>query len=198
MRKVIFVLTVGAFLLPFAVVWADTGGSATADLILSAVIHLKVTDNWDDLTIVQKDAVGNQAAIDDWDAGEIIDWDPGNDDIEVRLKAITNFNLWACYYAKEGASNVDPPFGNAEDLIIITDGANDYTLTYEEITSPNSYTGPYSGTLTGPLASGSNNIASGGLSKTYNVKLKPQNLGDRAAGETITFTIVFVVEDPTT
>ncbi|MCD6541490.1 hypothetical protein J7K76_06645 [Candidatus Bipolaricaulota bacterium] len=195
MRKTIFLLVLGTLGLPLAAL-ADTGGSVQATLKLDAVIHLKVTDNWNDLTIVQKGDVDN--AIAGWEAGTVIDWDPGTDDIVILLKAITNFRLWACYYAKEGENDVDPPFGDPENLIIISDGTNDYTLTYEEITDPNGYTGSYSGTLTGPLATGTNNIASGGLSKTYNVKLKPENLGDRAAEEEITFTIVFVVEDPTT
>ena len=190
MRKTIFLLVLGTLGLPLAAL-ADTGGSVQATLKLDAVIALSVTNNWSDLSIEQDDIAG-------WAAGEIIEWDSEDDDIVILLKAITNFKLWACYYAKEGANDVDPPFGDAEDLIIISDGTTDYTLTYEEITDPNGYSGPYSGTLTGPLATGTNNIASGGLSKTYNVKLKPENLGDRAAEETITFTIVFVVEDPTT
>ena len=190
MRKTIFLLVLGTLGLPLAAL-ADTGGSVQATLKLDAVIALSITNNWSDLSIEQDDIAG-------WAAGEIIEWDSEDDDIVILLKAITNFKLWACYYAKEGANDVDPPFGDAEDLIIISDGTTDYTLTYEEITDPNGYSGPYSGTLTGPLATGTNNIASGGLSKTYNVKLKPENLGDRAAEETITFTIVFVVEDPTT
>ena len=190
MRKTIFLLVLGTLGLPLAAL-ADTGGSVQATLKLDAVIALSITNNWSNLSIEQDDIAG-------WAAGEIIEWDSEDDDIVILLKAITNFKLWACYYAKEGANDVDPPFGDAEDLIIISDGTNDYTLTYEEITDPNSYTGSYSGTLTGPLATGTNNIASGGLSKTYNVKLKPENLGDRAAEEEITFTIVFVVEDPTT
>jgi len=190
MRKMIFLLVLGILGLPLAAL-ADTGGSVQATLKLDAVIALSITNNWSDLSIEQDDIAG-------WAAGEIIEWDSEDDDIVILLKAITNFKLWACYYAKEGANDVDPPFGDAEDLIIISDGTTDYTLTYEEITDPNGYSGPYSGTLTGPLATGTNNIASGGLSKTYNVKLKPENLGDRAAEETITFTIVFVVEDPTT
>ena len=190
MRKTIFLLVLGTLGLPLAAL-ADTGGSVQATLKLDAVIALSVTTNWDDLTIEQGDIAG-------WAAGTIIDWDPGTDDIVILLRAITNFKLWACYYAKEGENDVDPPFGDPENLIIISDGTTDYTLTYEEITDPNGYSGPYSGTLTGPLATGTNNIASGGLSKTYNVKLKPENLGDRAAEETITFTIIFVVEDPTT
>ena len=190
MRKTIFLLVLGTLGLPLAAL-ADTGGSVQATLKLDAVIALSVTTNWDDLTIEQGDIAG-------WAAGTIIDWDPGTDDIVILLRAITNFKLWACYYAKEGENDVDPPFGDPENLIIISDGTTDYTLTYEEITDPNGYSGPYSGTLTGPLATGTNNNASGGLSKTYNVKLKPENLGDRAAEETITFTIIFVVEDPTT
>lgn len=190
MRKTIFLLVLGTLGLPLAAL-ADTGGSVQATLKLDAVIALSITNNWSNLSIEQDDIAG-------WAAGEIIEWDSEDDDIVILLKAITNFKLWACYYAKEGANDVDPPFGDAEDLIIISDGTTDYTLTYEEITDPNGYSGPYSGTLTGPLATGTNNIASGGLSKTYNVKLKPENLGDRAAEEEITFTIVFVVEDPTT
>ena len=185
-------LAIGALLFIPLAVHADTGGSASATLTLGAVIDISVTDNWDPLTIKQGDIAG-------WGAGTVIDWDPGTNDIQVLIKALTDFNLWACYYAKEGANDVDPPFGDAEDLLILYDGATDYTLTYEEITSPNSYTGPYAGTLTRLYSfTGDNNLGSNGTSLAYEVKLKPENLGDRTAGEQIDFTIVFVVEDPTT
>ena len=192
MRKGIFLLAVGLVFAAASIGLADTGGSAKAKLKLNAVINIDVTDNWDNLTIRQSD-------IGSWGAGTVIDWDSGTDDIVVLLKAITNFNLWACYYAKEGTNDVDPPLGNANDLLIITDSddSTDYVLLYKEITDPNAYSGPYNSSTLTLLASGSNNIADGGLIKTYNVKLKPENLGDRAAGENITFTIVFVVEDPT-
>ena len=196
MRKMIFLLVLGTLGLPLAAL-ADTGGSVQATLTLNAVIHLKVINDWGNLTIVQEGPGDN--AIAGWEAGTVIDWDSGDKDIQLLIKALTNFNLWGCYYAKEGTDNVNPPFGDPEDLIIISDGSTDYTLTYEEITDPNGYSGPYSGTLT-PLYTftGDNNLASGGTRLTYEVKLKPENLGDRAANETITFTIVFVVEDPTT
>ncbi|HDI11101.1 MAG TPA: hypothetical protein ENF77_02115 [Candidatus Acetothermia bacterium] len=192
MRKFIFLGLIGISLLPFAVL-AHTGGSATAKLKLDAVINISVTDNWDDLTI-------DQGSIAGWGAGTVIDWDDGRKDIEVVIKAITDFVLWGCYYAKEGSNDVDPPFGNANDLLILYDGSTDYTLKYKEITDPNAYNGPYNeNTLTKLYQfDGDNNIGNGGTKIDYEVKLKPENLGDRSADEEIDFTIVLVVEDPTT
>lgn len=191
MRKAIFLLALGTFLLVPFVTWADTGGSATAKLTLNAVINVAVTDNWDDLAINQSDIAG-------WGAGTVVDWDPGSNDISLLIKAITDFELWGCYYAKEGTSDVDPPFGDANDLIILNDGSSSYTLVYQEITDPTTYSGPYTGLTHLYTFDGDNNLAEGGTSLSYEVQLKPENLGDRAAGEQIDFTIVFVVEDPTT
>ena len=190
MRNGIF-LAIGAVLLAPFLVSADTGGSASATLTLNAVIDIAVNDQWDPLTIAQGDIAG-------WAAGTVIDWDPGTNDIQVLIRALTDFNLWACYYAKENGADVNPAFGDPGDLLILYDGATSYTLTYEEITDPNAYTGPYEGTLTSLYTfTGDNNLGSGGTSLSYEVRLKPENLGDRTAGETIDFTIVFVVEDPT-
>jgi hypothetical protein len=189
-RKVTFVLAVGALLLNSLVVLAAPSGSASAQLVLNAVVSISVTDQWENLAIEQGDIAG-------WSGGTIIDWDSGSNDIVVVVKALTDFNLWGCYYAKEGANDVDPFFGDAEDLVFLYDGANTYTLTYEEITNPSAYTGPYSTSVLTLLYSftGDNNISTGGTTKNYEVKLKPENLGDRETDEEITFTIVFVVEE---
>jgi len=175
----IFLLLIGAGLIFSPAVLADTEGEATAVLFLKAVIHITVTDNWDNLTIVQKDASGLQSAIKDWGPGAIIDWDPGQEDIVVNVKAITNFIVRGTYYA-----SVDPEeLGDANNLIGLAEGASIHWLRYKEFID---------------LFKGENNIKVGGDTKIYEVKLKPENLGDRAAGEEIKFTVMFVVEDPTT
>ncbi len=184
MRKMIFLLGGASLLLPF-VGLADTGGSVSAILTLKAVVSVSVSDDWGDLDIEQGDIAG-------WGAGTVIDWDTDSPDITVLIKAITDFVLYGCYYA-----DVDD-FGNANDLIIINDGFTDFVLPYNEISNPESYSGPYTNLEELFEFTDDNNIAEGGTTLSYDVKLKPENLGDRAANETITFTIVFVVEDPTT
>jgi|GEM_PF-2498851 hypothetical protein len=193
MRKAIFLLLAGTILAVPFVAWADVGGSASAKLTLSAVIAVSITDQWEDLTIIQEGM--GQNAIAGWSAGTVIDWDTGNDDIVVLIKAITDFVLYGCYYAKEGTNNVDPPFGAPNDLLFLNYGGTDYALLYNEITNPESYSGDYSGLTTLYTFSGNNNIGSGGTELKYEVKLKPESLGDRESNEEITFTIVFVVEE---
>ncbi len=183
MRKAIFLLGGAILLLPF-VGLADTGGSASATLTLNAVVSVSVTDNWDDLTIKQEDIAG-------WGAGTVIDWDADSPDITVLIKAITNFVLYGCYYADVNEGD----FGNADDLIIINDGSTDFVLPYYKIDYPKNYDGPYTDLKELFEFTDDNNIADDGTTLSYDVKLKPENLGDRAADETITFTIVFVVEE---
>ncbi len=178
-------LAIGTLLFIPLTVHANTGGSVSATLTLEDVIHLAVDSDWGPLTINYKDIAG-------WAAGEIIDWDEGENDITVRIWALTDFKLWACYYAKEGTNDVDPGFGNPNDLLYLDDMA----LYYEEITEPNDYTGTYEGTLTMLYTfDGDNNINNGGTTLSFEVRLKPENLGDRESDEEITFTIVFIVEE---
>ena len=194
MRKTIFLLLAGTiFAVPF-VGWADVGGSVSATLTLNAVIAVSITDRWEDLIIKQEGTETDPHAIAGWSAGTVIDWDTGNDDIVVLIKAITDFVLYGCYYAKEGTNNVDPPFGAPNELLFLYDGT-DHPLLYNEITNPESYSGDYSGLTTLYTFSGNNNIGSGGTELKYEVKLKPESLGDRESNEEITFTIVFVVEE---
>ncbi|NOX45334.1 MAG: hypothetical protein GXO72_06355, partial [Caldiserica bacterium] len=107
MRRTIFPFALAAgtlLLIPF-ITLADTGGKAEARLTLNVVIDISVADNWDPLTINLADLAG-------WGAGAVIDWDTGDDDIEVTVKALTNFKVWASYYASVPSTD----FGNANEL----------------------------------------------------------------------------------
>ena len=187
MRKFLILGMIAAVVVMSSVAFADTGASATAALTLTSVINISVTDNWDNLEIAQSDIAG-------WGAREVLDWG----ELTVNVKAMTNFKVWSSYYAKEGGMDVSPAFGSTTNLLGVDDGTTLYWLIYNEITNPNAYAGPYSATVLTELFSGSNNVLAGGDTKTYTVKLNPSSLGDRTAGEVIDFTIVFVVEDPTT
>ncbi len=184
MRKTILILSViGVPLLAFGVL-ADTGASVTASLHLQDVINISVdASGWTDLTIKQADIAG-------WGASSTpLEWGS----LSVNVRAITDFKVWAAYYAKENGADVDPAFGDADHLLALDDGTT-YWLKYNEIDSPNNYTGSYDASVLTLLFSGHNNVPSG-EDKTYTVKLDPSALGDRSSGEVIDFTIVFLVEE---
>ncbi|MGY4706546.1 hypothetical protein ACVNPS_02160 [Candidatus Bipolaricaulota sp. J31] len=180
------ILAIGALLFIPLAIHAATGGSASATLTLKDVIHITVDgSDWGPLTIDYNSIAG-------WAAGTIIDWDEGDDDITVKIWALTDFKLWACYYAEEEGDDVDPGFGDPDDLLYLDDSK----LYYKKITDPNDYDGTYEGTLTLLYTfTGDNNIKDGGTTLDFEVRLKPENLGDRETDEEITFTIVFIVEE---
>ncbi|MGC9530226.1 MAG: hypothetical protein ACP5G2_06460 [Candidatus Bipolaricaulaceae bacterium] len=189
MRKFWMFVAIGAVaLLPFGA-FADTGDATTATLTLNGVIYIEVTTEWEDLEINQEDIAGM--------AGSYFAWG----DLALNVKAMTAHQVWSGYFADEGGVAVDPAFTDADNLIALihtSDGTFwlPYNTGFESITNPTAgfdYTGTF-GTDMVALFTGSNNMPSG-TDKTYDVQLDPANLGDRTSGETIDFTIVFVVED---
>ena len=189
MRKLWILGVIGALaLLPFSAL-ADTGDATTATLTLCGVIYISITDEWDNLTITQN-AIETMK-------GNYFDWG----DLSVNVKAMTEYEVWGSYFAKEGGADVDPAFGDPDNLIALvhtTDGT--FWLPYNDLSTVAStggfnYSGPYTDMVS--LFTGSNNMPAG-TDKTYDVQLDPSNLGDREAGEVIDFTIVLVVEDTST
>ena len=185
MRKLWILGVIGALaLLPFAAL-ADTGDATTATLTLTGIIYIHITEEWEDLEITQ-DTIENMT-------GNYFAW--GN--LSVNVKAMTEYEVWGSYFAKEGGADVDPAFGAPNHLIALVEGTNTFWLKYNDLsgtadTGGFNYSGPYTDMVS--LFTGSNNMPSGD-DKTYDVQLDPSGLGDREAGETIDFTIVLVVED---
>ena len=189
MRKIWILGVIGALaLLPFSAL-ADTGDATTATLTLCGVIYISITEEWDDLEIDQDD-IENMT-------GNYFDWG----DLSVNVKAMTNYEVWGSYFAKEGANNVSPAFGAPNSLIALVHASDGtFWLPYNDLSAQAStegfnYSGDYSNMVS--LFTGSNNMPSG-TDKTYDVQLDPSGLGDREAGEIINFTIVLVVEDNST
>ena len=188
MRKFLILGMIAAVTLLPAAVLADTGDATSATLTLSGVIYITVTDEWEDLTIDQEDIAGM--------AGSYFSWG----DVEVKVLAMTNYSVYAGYFTD--LADEETEFGVEDHVVALDDGTEywlPYNASFESITNPTAgfdWTGGF-GTDMVPLFTGTNNMP-GGTTKAYDAKLDPTNLGDRKAGEKINFTIVFVVEDPTT
>ena len=190
MRK-LGILVVGVLaLLPLAVL-ADTGDATTATLKLTGVIYITVTDEWENLEIDQDDIARLEGA-------SVVDW--GN--VSIKVLAMTDYKVYAGYFTDLADEPTEFP---DEDHVVALDDGTEYWLEYnsafESITNPTNgfdvkdYPSITFGTDMTELFTGSNNISTGGDTKTYNGKLDLSNLGDRKAGENIQFTIVFVVQD---
>jgi len=136
-------------LLPFAA-WADTGGSASAILDFTSVINVSLVTWGDSLTVNQADIAG-------WGATTELDFG----DLTISLMTLTDYNLWSCYYAKEAGADVDPAFGDPNDLLILdgqSAGTYDGPLLHNYIADPLAYAGPYADPSLKLLFSGSNNF----------------------------------------
>jgi len=199
MKKYIVISIIAVVaLLPFAA-WADTGGSAVATLTFDSVINTKVTDNWDGLTITQKDLSDSISSIAGAGGTFPIDWDTTTPNITVKVQAMTKFAVYSSYStspAKNGGGATD--FTTPDSVIYLSEnggGFADY-IVYSLISSPETYAGDGTG-LTDISFSGTNNVGAGGATKTYDVKWNPSNVGDQGVGG-IDFTIYFVVTDSST
>jgi len=185
MRKLWILGVIGALaLLPFSAL-AHTGDATTAQLKLTGVIYISIACGWTDLEITQDKIKGM--------TGNYFDWGK----LSVNVKAMTNYEVWGSYFAKEGGNDVDPAFSTPNHLIALVEGTSTFWLKYNDLsaqasTSGFDYSGDYSNMVS--LFTGSNNMPSG-TDKTYDVQLDPSGLGDREAGEQIDFTIVLVVAD---
>ena len=192
MRKLWILVIGGLALLPFAAL-ADTGDAVEATLSLTDVINVSATGT-PTLTVTQEDTIAGYA-------GGLLSF-TGN--IVVEVLAMTNYMVWAAYF-----SNIDEStFGNANKILALDDGTT-YDLAYNSTLDGTSgltdgfdvsdYGLTFGTEMTDLNFTGTNNLGNTppGDTKTYTLKLYPGNLGDRKAGENITFTIVFMVQDTT-
>ena len=194
MRKLWILGVIGALaLLPFSAL-AHEGGSASATVLFESVINTVVDGSgWGDLTIDQDDIAG-------WAGATFpIDWDTdpvGTPDITVTVYALTNYKVYASYYADKGESFFDP---SNQVIYLAETGGGGFSgyLEYEEITNP-AAGGTGAGMTDISFTGGPNNLPNGDTKK-YDVKWNPGSINsDLDKSETITFTIVFIVTDTDT
>ena len=204
MKKYIVISIIAVVaLLPFAV-WADTGAVATSQLTFASVINTLITDNWGDLELTQ-DMIGNIAGIAGSGGGTFpIAWGGTSPNITVTVQALSNFKVYGSYVSDpDGAIS----FTNPAATLGLSDAFTGYLAYYDvpgldTLVPPN--TGDYgAGTVFASMTdlswTGTNNIASGGESRDYDVTWDPSQLkGDLNTSSTIDFKIYFVVTDPTT
>jgi len=196
MWKYIVVGIMAAVLFLSLAAWADTGDEATATLILTDVINTEVT--WGASLEITQHGEGGTEAMDAWTTGTMLDFGT----LSVKVTALTQYTAWGCYWAS-GGDLATYPFGDNAQLLDVSpngspavyDGYLPYNSTFETLLAKD-YTGPYIAPGLVTLFAGNNNAPSGETG-TFDVTLNPASLGDRTSGETITFTIVVVVEDPT-
>jgi len=190
MRKLWILGVIGALaLLPFAAL-ADTGGIAAATLTLTHVINVSVEGN-PSLQITQENDIAGYA-------GGLLSF---TGDITVTVLAMTDYQVYGAYFSSVDEST----FGNDAQLLALDDASHylPYNSTLETLNPSGGFDVPAGFDFTTdllPLFSGDNNLGETppGDEETYTLMLNPGNLGDRYAGETINFTIVFVVEDSST
>ena len=189
MRKAIFFLLIGTSLaVPFGAM-ADTGDATTATLFLDDVINVSVSGN-PSLTIDQDYIAGY--------AGGLVNF---SGSITVKVLAITDYQVYGAYFSDADETT----FTDDDELIALYDGTTDTYLPYNsyleglpgDLTEGFDFAGTW-GTDMVALFTGQNNLGktpTPGDEESYTLRLNPGNLGDRDPDETITFTIVFVVEE---
>ena len=181
MKKLLMVLILGGALLFPIVGLADTEGTADAALTLTAVINVNVIDNLTDLELKQADldalAVYGGGAV-----NPIFGTFGGTFTIE--LVALTNFKVEITWdYSITGGGTL--PAGTIDSVLFLLDGTG-ADIAYIPHT-PSVYT------ITDFL--GGNNTP--GETFDYGLKVNLDNLGDRKAGEVITFIVTVTITDTT-
>lgn len=181
MKKLLLVLVLGGALLFPIVGLADTTGDADAALTLTAVINVNVVDNLTDLELTQPDL----DALADYGAGAAFPiFGTFGGTFTIELVALTNFKVEITWdYAITGAGTL--PVGTIDSVLYLLDdtGAEIAYIPY----TPGVYT------ITDFL--GGNNTP--GETYDYGLKVNLDNLGDRKAGEVITFTVSVTITDTT-
>lgn len=197
-KRIAFGVILAMLLTPIIVV-ADTGGSASATLTLTAVINTIVDGTgWTGIELDQNSGPLHIAGLGGVSAP--LEWSSTDPEITVTVQALTTWKVWASYSAViEDASSapyVSTDYLGDEDAFLYIDGDTtpQVALQYEAIVGPESYTGPY-GALTDTGFSGGNNLASNGTTEDFNVLWDPREITDADAGDTLDLTIYFVVED---
>ena len=200
-------------LLPFAA-WADTGGVAVSTLTFGSVINTLIDDTWGNLSLTQAMIEDIASKVVAGGTAFPIAWGGSSPNIEVTVQALSAFEVYSSYVSDPvGATSFTHP--NAVLWLDQHSGLGSFAgsyLLYSEVAglaslagSPGTNTGDHGLTLAEARAltslswTGTNNIASGGETRTYDVSWDPSQLiGDLSTNSTIDFRIYFVVTDPTT
>ena len=211
MKKYIVISIIAVVaLLPFAA-WADDGGVATSTLSFLSVINTLIVDGWGDLELTQ-DMIENIGSIAGAGGGAFpIAWDGTSPNIKVTVQALSSYEVYSSYVSSPDG---DTSFTTKDSVLWLDEVTAGATwagayLKYSEVAGlsglPGGTTGDHGLTyaqasaLTSLGWSGSNNIASGGEEREYDVSWDPSQLkGDLSTTSTVDFRIYFVVTDPTT
>lgn len=184
MKKLLLVLVLGGALLFPIVGLADTTGDADAALTLTAVIDVNVVDNLGDISLTQPMLEALYAAAQLSGATAIFGEFTGNFSIE--LVALTNFKVEISYtYTISGGGTLPP--GTLDSVLYLLDDTGAEIAYIPESTS---------GVYTITDFAGENNTP--GETYDYGLKVNLDNLGDRKAGEVITFTVHVTITDTST
>lgn len=208
MKKYLVLSIIAAVGLLPVVALADTGGVATSTLKFASVINTLIVDSWGDLELTQ-DMIAEIAKIAGGGGSFPIAWGGGSPDIEVTVQALSNYEVYSSYVSNPDG---DTSFTDKEHVLWLDEVGGTWAgsyLTYYEVAGlaglPGGATGDHGLTyvqasaLTSLGWSGSNNIASGGETREYDVSWDPSQLKeDLSEASTIGFRIYFVVTDPTT
>ena len=183
MKKLLLVLVLGGALLFPIVGWADTEGDASATLTLTAVINVNV----DGVLTASIDQPGLDALA--TYTGTSILWLDFTGLITVEVVALTNFNVELTYtFLVNGAAGT---LGNANEVLWLMDetGAVDFgyiTNTGTALILPTGVSEYFLGTNNTPGETGK-----------FTLKVNLDELGDRIAGDVVTFVINVHIDDPT-
>ena len=184
MRKLyIVVCLIGmAFLLSFGAL-AETSDTAQAVLTLTAVLNIGVDDSGlSGITVIQ-------ANLASW-VGTPGDMYRSFGSFVVEILALTNFQV----AISQAAASSDPaylaahPLGNKEQVLRLLEDDGSTVIGW----IPDNGTGTYD---ISSYFAGANNTP--GEDETFYLEVYLDNLGDRKAGEVITFTVTVAVSDPT-
>jgi len=171
----------------------DTGGSADATLNILSVINTVVTGAWDALDLEQDDI--------DLYAGGGGGLMSFTGTLTVTVEAITDWQVHASYSASlNGAAHSSGIFAVPNSTLQLSGGAFTDFIKYYNVDPITPEHGLNPLTDLGPLTdigfTGGNNIATGGNSRGFTLAWDPAQLdGDFDVGDTIVFTVFFVVTE---
>ena len=183
MKKLLLVLVLGGALLFPIVGLADTEGEADAVLTLTAVIDVNIDEDLGDIDVTQPmlQALYEAARL----SGATAIFGEFTGSFWIEVVALTNFKVEISYTYSISGGGVLPP-GTIDSVLYLL-GPTGVEIAYIPV-SPGVY--------------GITNFA--GVNNTpgerfeYKLKVNLDNLGDRVAGEAITFTVHVKITDTTT
>lgn len=217
MRKVLGLALVGCLIFGSFAAFADNAGVVGTEITFDQVVNLfELWEEWPEGSIEQGDIAdifANQGWLNIWN-------DPGNThtpEIKVTVQALGKFHVYSGYWTAD--SLLIAP-AELDDFLALYDGGTylaapkgldfgpqgdlDTAYTGPQVLGPPFLEGDYAHIdpldvtgFTDLEWVGTNNVAAGGETVTYDVLWKPQNLtGVIKAGDTFGFRIYFLVDDP--